>query len=105
MNLGVDAHMAGVMPRRYSPGIGLRPGGERPDLEPLVVRFYAALYESIAAHSRLGLHVVSDFGHHDSFSMPRGVLADCAQAIRQHLDTGPAPTAMRRLAAMAGDRA
>ena len=43
VNLGVDAHMSSVMPRRYSPGIGLRPGGERPDLEPLVVRFYAAL--------------------------------------------------------------
>lgn len=81
MNLGVDVHMSGVMPRRYSPGIGLRPGGERPDLEPLVVRFYAALYESIAAHSRLGLNVVSDFGHHDGFAVPRGVLPDCARRL------------------------
>jgi len=170
MNLGVDAHMSSVMPRRYSPGIGLRPGGERPDLEPLVVQFYASLYESIAAHSRLGMNVVSDVGHHDSFSVPRGILPDgarrlsglpallvgvrcpievilerrratgwgesrsdgisesgaerwqrevhqpgiydlevdtsvmspeeCAQAIRQKLDTGPPPTAMARLAAM-----
>ena len=175
MNLGVDAHMSSVMPRRYSPGIGLRPGGERPDLEPLVVRFYAALYESIAAHSRQGLNVVSDVGHHDSFSVPRGILPDCARrlsglpallvgvrcpidvilerrrstgwgesrsagfsesgaerwqrevhqpgiydlevdtsvmspaecaaAIRQRLDTGPPPTAMERLAAMAADHA
>ena len=175
MNLGVDAHMSGAMPRRYSPGIGLRPGGERPDLEPLVARFYAALYESIAAHSRLGLNVVSDFGHHDGHSVPRGILPDCArrlhglpvllvgvrcpievilerrratgwgesrsdgfsesgaqrwqrevhkpgiydldvdtsvmspqecaQAIRDHLDSGLPPTAMRRLEAMAADPA
>ncbi|MCY3911736.1 MAG: chloramphenicol phosphotransferase [Chloroflexi bacterium] len=82
MNLGVDAWMSGVMPRRYSPGIGLRPGGERPDLEPLVARFYAALYESIAAYSRLGLNVVSDFGHHDGFAVPRGILPDCARRLR-----------------------
>ena len=82
MNLGVDVHKSSVMPRRYSPGIGLRPGGERPDLEPLVDRFYAALYESIAAHSRLGLNVVADFGHHDDYSAPRGILADCARRLR-----------------------
>ena len=35
-----------------------------PDLEPLVPAMYAAVYESIAAHSRLGLNVVSDFGPH-----------------------------------------
>lgn len=73
--------MSGVMPRRYAPGIGLRPGGERPDLEPLVVRFYAALYESIAAHSRLGSNVVSDVGHHDDYSVPRGILPDCARRL------------------------
>ena len=173
LNLGMDVHMSSVMPRRYAPGIGLRPGGEHPDLEPLVVRFYAALYESIAAHSRLGLNVVSDFGHHDSYAVPRGILPDCArrlhglpvllvgvrcpiavilerrratgwgggrsdgfsesgaarwqrdvhqpgiydlevdtsvlspvqcaQTIRDRLDTGPAPTAMRLLAAMAAE--
>jgi hypothetical protein len=54
MNLGVDHFMA-MAPPRYRPGIGLRPGGERPDLEPLVAVLYAAMYESIAAHSRLGL--------------------------------------------------
>lgn len=175
VNLGVDVHMSSVMPRRYSPGIGLRPGGERPDLEPLVAVFFAALYESIAAHSRLGVNVVADFGHHDDYSVPRGILADCARrlrglpallvgvrcplpvilerrratgwgegysagfagtaperwqrevhtpgiydlevdtsvmspgecaaAIRQRLDTGPPPTAIARLAAMAAGRA
>ena len=37
MNLGVDRFMS-MTPERYQPGIGLRPGGERPDLEPLIVR-------------------------------------------------------------------
>src|SRR5258708_18084773 len=54
MNLGVDRFMQ-MTPARYQPGIGLRPGGERQDLEPLVAILYSAMYESIAAHSRLGL--------------------------------------------------
>ncbi len=76
MNLGVDAFVRHVTPERYRPGIGLRPGNDRPDLEPFIPVFYAALYESVAAHSRLGLAVVVDVGHHDS-----GVLADCARRL------------------------
>ena len=77
MNLGVDAFVREVTPERYRPGIGLRPGrGERPELEPLVPRLYAAMYDSIAAHSRHGLNVVVDVGHHD-----RRVLADCAKRL------------------------
>ncbi len=75
MNLGVDTFMAAT-PARYRPGIGLRPGGERPDLEPLVSTLYAALYESVAAHSRLGLNVIVDVGHHDIYSRPLDILAD-----------------------------
>lgn len=81
MNLGVDRFMA-MTPPRYLPGIGLRPGGERPDLEPLVARLYAAMYDSIAAHSRLGLNVVTDVGHHDAYSTPLGILVDCARRLR-----------------------
>ena len=81
VNLGVDAYVRHITPARYRPGIGLRPGGERPDLEPLVPRFYAALYTSIAAHSRLGLNVVAEFGHHDGYSQPLGILADCARLL------------------------
>jgi chloramphenicol 3-O phosphotransferase len=81
MNLGVDRYMQ-LTPKRYLPGIGLRPGGERPDLEPLITVFYAALYESIAAHSRLGLNVVVDVGHHDAYATPRGILPDCARRLR-----------------------
>lgn len=81
LNLGVDVFVRAVTPARYRPGIGLRPGGERPDLEPLVAAMYAALYESIAAHSRLGLNVVADVGHHDAYAQPRRILADCARRL------------------------
>src|ERR1700674_520713 len=80
MNLGVDRFMQ-MTPERYQPGIGLRPGGERPDLEPLVVVLYGAMYEAIGAHSRLGLKVVVDVGHHDAYSVPRGILSDCARRL------------------------
>jgi len=80
MNLGVDRFMQ-MTPARYLPGIGLRPGGERPDLEPLVLALYRAMYESIAAHSRLGLNVVVDVGHHDAYAAPRGILPDCARRL------------------------
>src|SRR6266508_6873936 len=80
MNLGVDRYMQ-LTPKRYLPGIGLRPGGERQDIEPLVPVFYSALYESIAAHSRLGLNVVVDVGHHDAYAIPRGILVDSARRL------------------------
>ena len=80
MNLGVDRFMQ-MTPSKYLPGIGLRPGGERPDLEPLVLILYRAMYESIAAHSRLGLNVVVDVGHHDAYAVPRGILPDCARRL------------------------
>jgi len=75
INLGVDAVMA-TLPESLRPGIGLRPGGERPDLEPAVQRLYAALFDSIAAHSRQGLAVVSDLGIHDGYSRPLGMWDD-----------------------------
>jgi chloramphenicol 3-O phosphotransferase len=81
INLGVDAYADPITPERYRPGIGLRPGGERPDLEGLILRLYGALYESIAAHSRLGLDVVVDVGHHDSYSRPLNILPDCAKRL------------------------
>ena len=80
MNLGVDRFMA-MTPQRYQPGIGLRPGGERPDLEPLVVTLYLAMYEAMAAHSRRGVNVVADVGHHDGYSIPRGILPACARLL------------------------
>lgn len=64
MNIGVDGHMR-MLPERLRPGIGLRPGGERPDLEAHLPALYGAWFEAIAAHSRRGINVVADFGIHD----------------------------------------
>ncbi len=80
VNLGVDLSMAAT-PERYRPGIGLRPGGERTDLEPVVGVLYSALYESVAAHCRLGLNVVVDVGHHDDYSRSLGTLCDAARRL------------------------
>ena len=84
MNLGADRFIE-ITPERLRPGIGLRPaaiadrpGGERPELEPLIPGLYGALYDSIAAHLRLGLNVVADVAHHDDYATLSGVLYDCA---------------------------
>jgi chloramphenicol 3-O phosphotransferase len=75
MNPGVD--IARLMtPARYQPGIGLRPGEKGHAAAPMVAVLYAALYESIAAHSRVGLNVVVDVGHHDA-----EVFSDCARRL------------------------
>lgn len=76
MNLGVDVFVREVTPERYRPGMGLRPGDERPDLRTLMPSFYAALYGSIAAHSRAGFNVVADVGHYD-----REILTACAKIV------------------------
>ena len=44
-------------PARLRPGIGLRPGGERPDLEDAVVALFDALYASVVAVEPCGSQV------------------------------------------------
>jgi len=78
--LGVD-RMNASLPRELLPGIGLRPGGERPELEPTVLRLYAELYDEIAAAAEAGKDVVVDVGHHDSYSQPLGILARSARRL------------------------
>ncbi len=80
INLGVDA-TKGMTPQDRQPGIGLRPGGERPDLEPFIERSYLALYDSIAAHSRAGLNIAADVGHHESYAGLKNVFASCLQRL------------------------
>ena len=80
INLGVD-HANRTLPASLLPGIGLRPGGERPNLEVLIPQLYFALYESIAAHARRGFDIVADLGHHDSYSQPLGILPACARLL------------------------
>ena len=76
MNLGVDTFVRHVTPRKLQPGIGLRPGEPDHRAAEWVSIFYAAMYESIAAHSRLGLNVAVDVGHYDG-----AVLRDCARRL------------------------
>ena len=91
MNLGVDAHIQ-CTPLAFRPGVGLR--AQRPEwataapgrvpmkvLEECVPVLYAALYESVAAHARLGLNVVMDVGHHEAYSQPLRILSDCARRL------------------------
>jgi len=80
MNLGVDRFME-MTPEKYQPGLGLRPGGERPDLEPVVNIMYRALYETIAINCRLGLNIVVDVGHHEGHSIPLGILPNSARIL------------------------
>jgi chloramphenicol 3-O phosphotransferase len=80
VNFGVDAAMA-MQPAAIAPGIGLRPGGERPDLEPVVQQLYRALFDSIAAYARSGVNVVSDVGIHDVYSRPLGVLDEAVRRL------------------------
>jgi chloramphenicol 3-O phosphotransferase len=47
----------------------------------LIPNFYLALYDSIAAHSRLGLNVVTDVGHHDAYQSPLHILPRCARRL------------------------
>jgi chloramphenicol 3-O phosphotransferase len=82
MNLGVDVMVRRATPPRYRPGIGLRPGGERPEVEALVPAFYAALFDSVAAHARQELNVVVDVGLHEAYSRPLGLLPDAARRLR-----------------------
>jgi len=75
MNLGVDVSRA-MTPPSVQPGIGLRPGEPSHPAAQVVPTLYAALWESIAAHSRLGLAVVVDVGLYD-----RGFAADATRRL------------------------
>lgn len=80
VNLGVDASVAAT-PADWLPGLGLRPGGEHPDLEPVVVRLAAALFDSVAAHARQGFGVVADLGLHDAYATPLGLHGEGARRL------------------------
>ncbi len=80
INLGVDASVR-TTPSAALPGIGLRPGGERPDLEDRVVSLYAALFDTVAARARHGDDVAVDVGLHESYAQRRHVQRDGADRL------------------------
>ncbi len=86
LNLGVDAMMGSMVPPNRLPGLGLRPGGERPDLERDIERQYLGLYGAVAAFAEQGLNVVVDVGHHDDYSRSLNLLPRCCARI-VHLPT------------------
>ena len=82
MHIGMDAHKA-CTPPALQPGVGLRPGVTqiKPEIEASVPILFAGLYETVAAHARLGLDVVVDINHHESYSQPYGILRDCPRRL------------------------
>ncbi len=75
MSLGVDVARQ-TTPPSAQPGVGLRPGEATHPAARLVPVLYAALWESVAAHARLGLDVVVDVGMYD-----RAIAADATQRL------------------------
>lgn len=80
INFGVD-HMMKMIPNRYQPSIGLRPGGERPDLESHIEKLYLGMYNAIASFSKRGINVVVDVGHHNYYSTSLKILPQCAKIV------------------------
>ena len=90
LNHGVDASMADT-PEDLQPGIGLRPGGERADLEPEVERLYVALWDRVVALAEAGGNVVVHVGLHtdyagdlDPWAIARRMLSDSLWLLRAY---------------------
>jgi len=83
VNVGVDSVMAETADH-FQPGIGLRPGGERPDLEQLVLISYEHLFSSVAGHLRAGVNVVADVGIHDDYRRPLDIVGVMRDALADH---------------------
>jgi chloramphenicol 3-O phosphotransferase len=77
---GVDADMAAT-PASLRPGIGLRPGGERPDLEETVHNRYRALFERLVQQLKSGNSVVVDVGLHHHYASALHPLWDAAEQL------------------------
>jgi chloramphenicol 3-O-phosphotransferase len=71
LNLGVDS-LAASTPPALMPGIGLRPGGEKPDLEPKVAELYDFLFASYPRSRRLSAGARRRAYHRDRLRHRRG---------------------------------
>jgi chloramphenicol 3-O phosphotransferase len=80
LNFGVDS-MAASTPPDLMPGIGLRPGGERPDLEPTVAKLYDFLFASIRRAAEAGFDTVVDIGIHEDYFVPLHIFERAAAVL------------------------
>lgn len=80
LNLGVDS-LAASTPPALMPGIGLRPGGERPDLEPKVAALYDLLFVAIGLAAQRGFDIVADLGMHEDYATPLHILDRAASTL------------------------
>lgn len=62
-----------ITPEELLPGVGLRPGGERPDLEPHLLELFRSLCAEVVQLARAGRNVAVDIGLHDDYSRSLGV--------------------------------
>ena len=65
MNVGVDVARR-MTPERVQPGVGLRPGEPQHPAAAVKPTLYAALWETVAAHQRVGLDVAVDVGVYET---------------------------------------
>jgi chloramphenicol 3-O phosphotransferase len=80
LKCGVDAYNA-TMPPSLMPGIGLRPGGERSDLETSLPGLFRAYFAALAGFARQGFDVVADLGLHTDYATPFDPLAILGQEL------------------------
>jgi len=81
-SVGVDS-MRSATPKELLPGVGLRPGGERPDIEAHLMELYGRMYSQVQDAADSGLNVAVDVGHHEGHSRPVGVLDAIAESMAE----------------------
>jgi chloramphenicol 3-O phosphotransferase len=79
-NIGVDSTMA-ALPETLLPGLGLRPGGERPDLEPHIPGMYRQLFATASTGAAQAQSYAIDVGVHDSYTRPLAIWPVIAQEL------------------------
>lgn len=80
---GVDWSRS-VTPEADQPGIGLRPGGEHPELEPRVAALYQGLWSEVVRLAGNGDDVVVDVGLHRSYATGIDPWAIAAAGLNGH---------------------
>jgi chloramphenicol 3-O phosphotransferase len=80
INWGVDRFNE-TLPPHLLPGIGLRPGGERPELEQQVQRLYQTYFAIVRRYAEDGFDVVADLGLHADYAEPFDAFATMTDAL------------------------